>query len=93
MYEAAKASGESFDAVLLDLTASGGMGGVETAVRLRELDPSVKLVVSSGYSDAAVMSDYRKYGFDGVLPKPWTPTQLNEVFQSVLPRHPERSQR
>jgi CheY-like chemotaxis protein len=55
--EEAKAYGRSFDAVLLDLTVSGGMGGIEAAVRLKELDPSLKLIVSSGYSGAAVMSD------------------------------------
>ncbi len=70
--ENAKASGRRFDAVLLDLTVSGGMGGIEAAARLKELDPSVKLIVSSGYSDAPVMSDFRKYGFDDVIPKPWT---------------------
>ena len=49
-------SGRGFDVVLLDLTVKCGMGGVETAARLKELDPSVKLIASSGYSDAPVMS-------------------------------------
>jgi signal transduction histidine kinase/CheY-like chemotaxis protein len=84
LYEAAVESGRGFDAVLLDLTVSGGMGGVEAAARLREWDPAAKLIVSSGYSDAPVMSHYREHGFDGVLPKPWTLVQLGEVFRSVL---------
>jgi signal transduction histidine kinase len=71
LYEAAIASGRGFDVVLLDLTISGGMGGLETAVRLRDLDPAAKLIVSSGYSDAPVMSKFREYGFDDVLTKPW----------------------
>jgi len=82
--EAAKASGRVFDAVLLDLTVSGGMGGVETAARLRELDPAVKLIVSSGYSDAPVMSKFREYGFDDVIPKPWQAAEVSEVFRRVL---------
>jgi len=82
--EAAKASGRVFDAVLLDLTVSGGMGGVETAARLRELDPAVKLIVSSGYSDAPVMSKFREYGFDDVIPKPWQTAEVSEVFRRVL---------
>src|SRR5215472_15733635 len=69
--EEAKLSGRSFDAALLDLTVSGGMGGLEAVARLKELAPSMKLVVSSGDSDATVISNFRKYGFDGVLPKPW----------------------
>ncbi|HJT89640.1 MAG TPA: ATP-binding protein, partial [Bryobacteraceae bacterium] len=83
-YDAARAAGRSFDAVLLDLTVRGGMGGLETAARLREIDPAVKLIVSSGYSDAAVMSDFRRYGFDERIPKPWTPAQISDVLQRVL---------
>jgi signal transduction histidine kinase/CheY-like chemotaxis protein len=83
-YEAALADGRRFDAVLLDLTVSGGMGGVEAAARLREIDSSAKLVVSSGYSDAPVMAEFRRYGFDDVLPKPFTPAQVSEVFRRVL---------
>ena len=90
LYESAKRSGHVFDAVLLDLTVSGGMGGVETAAKLKELDPSVRLVVSSGYSDASIMSRFRDYGFDEVIPKPWHAAQLSEVFQRLLVRSPER---
>ena len=73
LYQRAKHSGRSFDAVLLDLTIAGGMGGKEVAARLRELDDSVILIVSSGYSNTPIMSEFRTYGFDDVLSKPWTP--------------------
>jgi len=84
LFENAKACGRGFDAVLLDLTVSGGMGGLEAAARLKELDSSVKLLVSSGYSDAPVLSDLRKYGFDDSIPKPWTVARLSEVVRRVL---------
>ncbi len=84
LYEAAKESGHGFDAVLLDLTVKGGTGGIDTAARLKEMDPAAKLIVSSGYSDSPVLSDFRKYGFDDMLPKPWTPAQIAEVFDRVL---------
>jgi two-component system cell cycle sensor histidine kinase/response regulator CckA len=84
LFEAATASGRGFDAVILDLTVSGGMGGVEAAQRLKELDASVRLIASSGYSDAPVMARFRDYGFDDVLPKPWTLAQLSEVCRRVL---------
>jgi CheY-like chemotaxis protein len=84
LYQIAKSSGRSFDVVLLDLTVASGMGGEETARTLKELDPSAKLIVSSGYSDAPVMSSFRDYGFDDVLPKPWTAAQLDEVVRRVL---------
>ena len=85
--EHAKGSARGYDAVLLDLTVSGGMGGIEAAARLKELDRSLKLIVSSGYSDASVLADFRKYGFDDVLPKPWRITELSAVFQRVLVSH------
>ncbi|MGC9946747.1 MAG: ATP-binding protein [Bryobacteraceae bacterium] len=82
--ENAKACGRGFDAVLLDLTVRGGMGGVEAAAKLKELDPALKLIVSSGYSDAPVIADFRKYGFDDVIPKPWKIAEVSQVFRRVL---------
>jgi PAS domain S-box-containing protein len=83
-YERAQRSERRFDAVLLDLTIAGGMGGLETAGKLRELDPEVKLIASSGYSEAAVMSEFSRHGFDERLPKPWTPSQVAAVLDRVL---------
>ncbi len=73
-----------FDAVLLDLTVIGGMGGMEAAAKLKELDPGSRLIVSSGYSDSPVMSDFAEYGFDAVIPKPWTVKEISEVLRQVL---------
>jgi signal transduction histidine kinase/ActR/RegA family two-component response regulator len=89
--EHAKASGRGFDAVLLDLTVSGGMGGVEAAAKLKELDPSLKLIVSSGYSHAPVMADFRQYGFDAIIPKPWAIAELSKVLSGVLTPDPDRN--
>ena len=90
LFEEAIESGRSFDAVMLDLTVSGGMGGIEAAAKLKECDPHVKLIVSSGYSDSPVMSDFRKYGFDDVVPKPWVIAGVSEVFRRVLVRDRDR---
>ena len=73
MYQKARRQGRPFAAVLVDLTVPGGMGGKETAAALRAIDPAVKVIVSSGYSDDPVMADFRSYGFHDVVPKPWTP--------------------
>jgi PAS domain S-box-containing protein len=81
LFQKAKDSGRLFDALLLDLTIPGGMGGREVAARLREIDDSVTLIVSSGYSDTPIMSEFRKYGFSDVIPKPWTPVQLSEILR------------
>jgi CheY-like chemotaxis protein len=88
LYESAKALGNGFDAVLLDLTVTGGMGGMEAAARFKELDPTLKLIVSSGYSDAPVMSHFAEYGFDAVILKPWTVKEMSEVLRRVLVADP-----
>jgi signal transduction histidine kinase/ActR/RegA family two-component response regulator len=90
LYEKAKTTARPFDAVLLDLTVSGGMGGVETAAKLKEIDPSSKLIVSSGYSASPVMSDFAKYGFDAVLPKPWSMPEISAVVRRVLAGAPDQ---
>jgi two-component system, cell cycle sensor histidine kinase and response regulator CckA len=81
LYQRAKDSGHAFDAVLVDLTIPGGMGGKEVAARLREVDESVILIASSGYSQTPIMSEFRRYGFDDVISKPWTPLQLSQVLR------------
>ncbi len=90
LYARTKAAGEGFDAVLLDLTVTGGMGGVETAAMLKQLDPTAKLIVSSGYSEAPVMSHFAEYGFDAVIVKPWTVKEMSEVLRRVLVADPIR---
>jgi signal transduction histidine kinase/ActR/RegA family two-component response regulator len=84
LYQASKVTGSGFDAVLLDLTVTGGIGGLEAAAHLRRLDPAARLIVSSGYSDAPVMSDFREYGFNAVIPKPWTVPEMSHVLRRVL---------
>ncbi len=84
LYKQAKAAGEPFDAVIMDLTVQGGMGGKEAIKRLRQIDPDVKAIVSSGYSDDPVMANYRDYGFDGVVAKPYEINDLARVLSAVL---------
>ena len=84
LYEQALDSGRRFDAVLMDLTVPGGMGGKEAIRKLLELDPKVNAIVSSGYSNDRVMADYRGYGFQGVVTKPYKIQELSEVLQEVI---------
>lgn len=82
-YQKAADSGKPFDAVILDLTVKKGIGGMETLKTLLKTDPRVKAVVSSGYSDDPVMTDFRKYGFAGALPKPYTIKELTEALTTM----------
>ncbi len=73
-----------FDLVILDLTIPGGMGGKETIAGLREINPDLHAIVSSGYPDDPVMLNYTEYGFAAKLVKPYTMEILSEVLQRVL---------
>jgi CheY-like chemotaxis protein len=73
-----------FDAVILDLTIPGGMGGKETIKRLLELDSNVKAIVASGYSNDAVMANYKDYGFKGIITKPFDTSELSEAISKVI---------
>lgn len=54
------------------------MGGKETVQKLREIDPEVKAIVSRGYSNDPVMSDFEKYGFKAAITKPYDISELNK---------------
>lgn len=84
IYSQARDEGIPFDCVLMDLTIPGGMGGKEAISKLIQIDPHVKAIVSSGYSDDPVMADFRKYGFCGVVAKPYDAERLSEVLYRVI---------
>ena len=84
-YEQARDDGEPFSLVMVDLTVPGGMGGAEAVARLRLIDPAVRAIVSSGYSNDPTMADYRSCGFLGRVPKPYEFDELARVIASALP--------
>jgi len=84
LYQKAKASKRPFDAVILDLTIPGGLGGKDAIQKLREIDPEVNAIVSSGYSNDPVMSDYERYGFSGVVVKPYDFDELSEALSRLI---------
>jgi len=84
LYADAMAKGDRFHLLICDLTIENGMGGVETMRQLRELDPAVLAIVSSGYSDAPAMASPASFGFRGVLPKPYAPSELRAAVHRLL---------
>ncbi len=83
-YEDAMRTGENFQAVILDATIRGGMGGVATIERLRDLDPNITAIICSGYSDEAALAEFLSYGFRAALPKPFTRHELAHVLQRAF---------
>jgi len=70
----------------MDLTIPGGMGGLEALQRMRKIDPGVKAIVSSGYSNDPVMASYRTHGFAGVMAKPYSVREVGQILQQALAR-------
>jgi two-component system cell cycle sensor histidine kinase/response regulator CckA len=86
LYQEAMTAGQPFDAAILDLTVSGGMGGRDAMTRIRSMDPAVRALVSSGYSTDAAMGDYRAWGFSAVVAKPYQAEELLSKLEDVLSR-------
>jgi PAS domain S-box-containing protein len=84
LYRKAGEAKQPFDAVIVDLTIPGGLGGREVIKKLCKIDPDVKAVVSSGYSTDPIMSDFKTYGFQGRISKPYQAGELSRVIKEVL---------
>ena len=83
LYQQSSEAGKPYDAVILDLTIPGGMGGRETIEKLLAINPEIKAIVSSGYSNDPILSEYQKYGFCEVLVKPMMLGELSEVLKKL----------
>ena len=80
LYQEAQENGMPYSAVLLDLSVPGGMGGAEAAAQILRFDKDARLVVTSGFSNSTIIRQYRKYGFCGVLRKPYQLQDLKQVL-------------
>jgi signal transduction histidine kinase/ActR/RegA family two-component response regulator len=83
-YINAKDEGHPYDLIIMDLTIPGGMGGLEAVQKLLEINPDTKALVSSGYANVPIMSDFKRYGFMGVIAKPYSIEELSEAVQNVM---------
>jgi CheY-like chemotaxis protein len=89
LYTKEKAAGVPFDVVILDLSVPSGLGGRETIEQLRKIDPDVKAVVSSGYSDDPVVQDFSNHGFDERLTKPYKIHDLKNILERIMKKQRE----
>ncbi len=83
-YITAMKNGQPFQAVVMDLTVPGEKGGKEVVKELLKIDKAIKAIVSSGYSQDSVMSDFKQYGFKGVLLKPYSVENFSRILGEVI---------
>jgi CheY-like chemotaxis protein len=91
LYEKAQTEGQPFDLVILDLTIAEGMDGREAMKRLLAINPGVRAIVSSGYSNDPVMQNFTGYGFSGRLTKPYRINEIKAVLETMIPEKPENT--
>ena len=84
MYREAMEGGQKYDLVILDLVIPGGIGGTEVVQMLRRLDPCLKAIISSGYTNDPAVLNYSRYGFDDILSKPYSLTELGDKLKTML---------
>jgi PAS domain S-box-containing protein len=87
-YRQAFANNSPYDLVIMDLTIPGGMGGREAVRKVLKIHPEARVIVSSGYANSPVMADFRQYGFQGVVSKPYVLATLSQTVQQVLGQQP-----
>jgi DNA-binding response OmpR family regulator len=93
-YKKAYENSHPYDALILDLSVKNGMGGVEAFKHIKSIDKHAKAIISSGYSHNPVMSNYKKYGFNNVLFKPYHLDELlNTLYQTIDIKPASLSQR
>lgn len=79
-FQASREAARPYRAVILDLTVRGGMGGCEALEKLLALDPDVRAIVSSGYAEGDIISNFARHGFCAALPKPFRIQQLGNLL-------------
>jgi len=84
IYTNAMQNNEKIDLLIMDLTVPGDMGGKEAMEKILKIAPDAKALVSSGYYDDPVLADYKKYGFKGVLTKPYSINELSKLVSKII---------
>ena len=84
LYRQSLENNHAIDVCILDITIPGGIGGKETAEKILSMNPQANLIVSSGDSTGAIMTNYQNFGFKAVLEKTFDRQQMQQVLNQVL---------
>lgn len=85
LYREFRDAGKTFSMAILDLSVPDGMGGVEAAQQILDLDPHARLIASSGYAHDPALADYDRFGFCGSIAKPYSTNELVQIINKSLP--------
>lgn len=85
LYRQERENGNPFDLVILDLSVPDGMGGKEASEKLRALNPDARIVISSGFTNDPMLTDYASFGLSGVLAKPYRITEIKALLETMIP--------
>jgi len=80
----AQADAKPFDVVMVDMIIVTGMDGQQAAAEIKKLDPKARLIATSGHLDHPVMVDYRSFGFNAKVEKPYKLEKLKQVIEAVV---------
>lgn len=84
LYRESLKAGNPYDVVIMDLTIPGGMGGQEAMAEIIKIDPQAKGIVSSGYANDQVMSNFKDFGFKAIIPKPYKIELLSRILSGLI---------
>lgn len=84
-----RAQQEEIDLVILDMRLSTAMEGADTLRALRAIDPSIKVIIASAYSQREVEEYLTDERWDAVLRKPYNMEQLLVTIEELNVGQPE----
>ena len=76
--------GEPVDILFSDVVMSGGMTGFDLAVLARERRPGLQVVMTSGYTDPAMIRNGQIPGDTRWLAKPYSLEELEEALRPAV---------
>ncbi len=88
MFKEALNSEEPYDLLLLDLTIPGEKGGIEILKDMREINPQIKAIATTGYSEVRLVGDLKEAGFVDVIMKPYNVQKLKSMLETLLNSSP-----
>ena len=75
--------GIPYDIMFLDLTIPNSLGGEEVLAEIHSFDETAKAIVTSGYSNNDIISNYKDYGFMGILKKPYQLEDIQDILADL----------